>query len=138
MKTSNFANNQRYNLRGISISRYPATRNGFKGPEFPPLFPDAELLRLYKDNEITWEYYEARYRSQLSLLKPHATYAYLCQMAVDKGANEPILLCYESAKALDTQPCHRRLVAAWFEENIGIKVPEWDRQLSLLELCGWK
>ena len=70
MKTSNFANNQHYGLNGISISRYPAPRQGFNGPEFPPLFPNAQLLKDYKDGLIQWGTYTARYNDQLSLLKP--------------------------------------------------------------------
>ena len=135
MKTSNFANNQMHNLCGISISRYPATQQGFNGPEFPPLFPDARLLKDYKDGFIDWEGYKVRYNDQLSLLKAEETYAYLCQIAVNIGADEPILLCYESAKTLSAKPCHRRLVAKWFEKEVGVKVPEWARQAVLLDVA---
>ncbi|NEZ61522.1 DUF488 family protein [Leptolyngbyaceae cyanobacterium CCMR0082] len=133
MKTSNFANNAHHNLQGISISRYPATRSGFTGPEFPPLFPDTGLLKDYKESRIDWSGYVARYEQQLSLLKADEAYAYLCQIAAEIGADEPVLLCFESAKTLDKQPCHRRLVAAWLEREIGVQVPEWAKQKSLLE-----
>lgn len=133
MKTSNFANDKLYNLNGISISRYPATRLGFTGPEFPPLFPSAQLLAAYKEGAIDWAEYCNRYEIfTLRSLDPQKTWDTLQILAaiaapIQPGASEPILLCYESAKTLDTQPCHRRLVAAWFERELGVAVPEWSK-----------
>ena len=132
MKTSNFANNDRYNLRGISISRYPAIRQGFSGPEFPPLFPSAQLLKAYKEG-LSWKEYAARYKMlTLRCLDPQRTWDALTIIAAinapnEPGEAEPTLLCYESSKTLDTNPCHRRLVAAWFEETLGKVVPEWSK-----------
>jgi hypothetical protein len=123
MKTSNFANNRLHQLEGISISRYPATRQGFKGLEFAPLMPSANLLACGPDD---WQYYEQNYNRQLSCLNPKATWDEWHNIASylsEEG--EPVLLCYESAKTLDTHPCHRRLVAAWFERELGVEVPEW-------------
>ena len=127
MKTSNFANNARYNLGGISISRYPATRQGFKGPEFPPLFPSSDLLQVWKAEAITWDDYAYQYRRQLDCLNPQAIWDELMFIS---GASmglrpEPIILCYESAKTLDAHPCHRRLVADWLERELDVDVPEW-------------
>jgi hypothetical protein len=122
METSNFANNQWHDLNGISISRYPATRQGFKGPEFPPLMPSSQLLTWYKDTG-DWAKYAISYNRQLTCLNAQNVWHHLESMA---GASEPILICYESAKTLDTQPCHRRLVAAWFERELGMVVPEWE------------
>ena len=136
MKTSNFANNQRYNLCGISISRYPDRRSGFAGPEFPPLFPDAGLLKDYKEGRIDWINYVHVYQRQLDCLNCEEVYSRLCEIAFEAGADEPVLLCYESAKTLDTQPCHRRLVAAWFEREIGVRAPEWTKQKTLLETAA--
>jgi hypothetical protein len=121
MKTSNFANNARYKLNGISISRYPDRRSGFKGPEFTPLMPSAQLLAWYKESG-DWEVYSAHYNDQLRLLDAQKVYNYLGALSL---VPEPILLCYESAKTLDAQPCHRCLVASWFERELGIVVPEW-------------
>jgi hypothetical protein len=123
VKTSNFANNKLYTLDGISISRYPATRQGFSGPEFTPLMPSAQLLSAYKDG-LYWDTYKADYEKQLECLSAYWCYERLKELA---PGPEPILLCYESAKTLDTQPCHRRLVAAWFERELGIVVPEWTK-----------
>jgi hypothetical protein len=124
MKTSNFANNRLYSLNGISISRFPDKRRGFDGPEFPPLMPSEKLLKEYKEG-MAWESYAQIYGLQLNCLNPAATYERLCEIAASMGASEPILLCFESAKTLDSQPCHRRLVAKWIEESLGVQVPEW-------------
>lgn len=141
MKTSNFANNQRYNLKGISISRYPATRQGFNGPEFPPLFPNAFLLKGYKQGRITWPEYCEIYRTQLLCLNPSEVWHQLHQHAqafYGDGIRpvEPVLLCYESAKTLDTQPCHRRLVAEWFKETLGVEVLEWEKNESTVSTAS--
>ncbi|MFZ5834183.1 MAG: hypothetical protein ACOY2B_02210 [Pseudomonadota bacterium] len=40
---------------------------------------------------------------------------------------EPVLLCFEKPPFTETNWCHRRLVAAWFEENLGVIVPEMER-----------
>ena len=130
MKTSNFANNKIYSLNGISISRHPDRRSGFAGPEFPPLMPSAQLLALYKAGDIDWQGYTEHYNGQLLCLNPERVYKALCFASEGLGVDEPILLCYESAKTLDTQPCHRRLVASWFERELGVVVPEWSRELA--------
>lgn len=131
MKTSNFANHSRQKFPGaISISRYPDKRNGFTGPEFPPLMPSEQLLRAYKDETINWEDYSKEYHKQLDCLDPQKTWErlHILVNSVSPVYAEPILLCYESAKTLNTNPCHRRLVAKWFEDSFGdCQVPEWTK-----------
>ena len=125
MQTSNFANWQRQRFPGaISISRHPAHRNGWDGPEFPPLMPSSQLLKAYKDGVIDWEQYKSEYLPQLGLLRCQDTWNILHEIA---GPHEPVLLCYESAKTLEASPCHRRLVAEWFERNLSASVPEWSK-----------
>ena len=129
MKTSNFANwkNQRF-PGAVSISRYPDRRSGFTGPEFPPLMPSAQLLNWYKNNEIDWGDYRDLYAGQLKCLDPQKVVFQLEDIAKAWGSAEPVLLCYESSKTLDIKPCHRRLVAEWFEAELGLAVPEWSRE----------
>ena len=135
MKTSNFANNQIHGLGGISISRYPARRQGFKGPEFTPLMPTAQLLKRYKDGEINWEGYELIYGMQLACLDPDKVFSRLNEMAEALGHPEPILLCFESAKTLDTNPCHRRLVSKWLEKYLDVSIPEWTKPSKISQLA---
>lgn len=127
MKTSNFRTNQLYGLNGISISRYPDRRSGFKGPEFPPLFPSAQLLADYKAEAIDWQGYTTAYLDQLFCLNAEKVWSLLEAIAQNAGAPEPILLCYESGKTLETNPCHRRLVAGWLQQELGLLVPEWSK-----------
>ncbi len=132
MQTSNFANNRIHGLNGISISRYPDRRSGFTGPEFPPLMPPAWLVKGSKEGSISWSDYCDVYDRQLSCLHPRGVWDELHYIGSQVGALEPILLCYESSKSLDSQPCHRRVVAVWLNRELGVSVPEWCRQSSVL------
>lgn len=40
------------------------------------------------------------------------------------GCPDPVLLCYEKPPFTESNWCHRRIVAGWFEEKLGIIVPE--------------
>ena len=134
MKTSNFANNRLHNLKGISISRFPDKQHGgYGGIEFPPLMPSEKLLKMYKEG-LSWQAYASDYNLQLECLNPSATYERLYEIAESIGVHEPVLLCWESAKTLDTNPCHRRLVAQWFESELGVIVPEWTKDNAQLGL----
>lgn len=125
MKTSNFSNSGHYGLNGISISRWPDRRHGFI-PEFTPLMPSAQLLAAYKEG-MPWDSYALVYNLQLKCLNARNTWERLHEMAEAVGAVEPILICFESALSLDTKPCHRRLVAKWFEAELDVVVPEWSK-----------
>jgi hypothetical protein len=66
-----------------------------------------------KSGAIDEDEYTQRYRAEvLSKLDPARVYSDLGEDAV--------LLCWERPGAF----CHRRLVAEWFEENLGVLVPE--------------
>jgi hypothetical protein len=72
-----------------------------------PLAPPRWLLNA-KDPEL----FDREYRKLLDSLDAK-------QVAEDLGPNA-ILLCWESFNVR----CHRRLVAEWLEEKLGIVVPE--------------
>jgi len=76
-----------------------------------PLAPPRWLLKT-KDPEL----FDREYRKQLDSLDAK-------QVAEDPGP-DAILLCWESFNVR----CHRRLVAEWLEEELGIVVPELGRQ----------
>ncbi|HEY9597454.1 MAG TPA: DUF488 family protein, partial [Cyanophyceae cyanobacterium] len=61
--------------------------------------------------------YIEEYNDQLFLLNPRQVWDELHELARDA---EPILLCYEKPG----QFCHRRLVAKWFEVELGEAVEE--------------
>lgn len=108
--------------RGIEAGyrRYPRLAPGswFKNPE-------------YKSNR---DAYHERYVAEiLSPLDPTAVWEQLHQLA---GNEEPILLCWEPLKKRG-EWCHRRMVAEWFEEKLGVTVPEYvpaEQSTNQLEL----
>ena len=62
--------------------------------------------------------FDREYRKQLESLVPK-------QVAEDLGPNA-VILCWESFNVR----CHRRLVAEWLEEKLGIVVPEVEHERS--------
>jgi len=78
-----------------------------------PLAPPRWLLKA-KDPEL----FDREYRKQLDSLDAK-------QVAEDLGPNA-IILCWESFNVR----CHRRLVAEWLEEKLGIVVPELGHERS--------
>ncbi|MCR3882949.1 MAG: DUF488 domain-containing protein [Methanothrix sp.] len=112
MQTSNFSRSGTH-PRAVAISR---TRpRGWTGRAYEPLAPSWRLLLEAKSGAIDEDEYIQRYRAEvLSKLDPREVYADLGEDAV--------LLCWEMAGAF----CHRRLVAEWFEEELGILVAELD------------
>lgn len=109
MKTSNFKNYK--GDRGVAICIYPPI--DWTDARFPSLEPDRQTFFAKKADQITEEQYEKQYRERtLSKLDPQKIYDTL------KGQ---VLLCWENPGEF----CHRRIVAAWIEENLGIEVPEW-------------
>lgn len=130
MKTSSF---YLYSGPGrISIARASPQRAaaGFKG--YRALAPGAWLFDpAYKDYAT---YRERYFREILAPLDPQKVWGDLHVLA---DGHEPVLLCHEHLfKAGDW--CHRRMVAEWLEQALGMTVPEMvierepDRQMDLL------
>ena len=44
---------------------------------------------------------------------------------------EPVLLCFEKPPFTPTNWCHRRMVAEWFHNELGLDVPEHGATLDL-------
>jgi len=97
--------------RYISIARF---NRFWKGEEFKLLAPPADIIKIEDEELYTKLYYER----VLDKLDPKQIYAEL-------GGNA-VLLCYESWDSIKsgTAICHRRIVAKWLEENLGIRVEE--------------
>jgi hypothetical protein len=127
VKTSSF---RTYTGPGrISIARF-APRNHPKGYRvYSKLAPGPWF------NSVSIDEYCRLYGQLLDALDPKRVYAELVALVAPK---EPVLLCYEVPPFTAPQPipqagleqigrsnwCHRRLVAVWFKETIGIDVPE--------------
>src|SRR5207249_4653957 len=102
--TSNFAKSARH-PDAVAISQ--GVPRFYRGKRYMPLAPPRWLLKA-KDPEL----FDREYRKQLDSLDAK-------QVAEDLGP-DAILLCWESFNVR----CHRRLVAEWLEEKLGIVVPE--------------
>jgi len=104
IRTSNFKTAGE-SPESISIARWPP--KSYKGPEFPYLFPPAEIITSHKKRFIGDEEYERRYREQvLDRLDPQNIIGML------EGKT---LLCW----CPTGQFCHRAIVAQWIRENGG-------------------
>ena len=97
---------------GVAICLYPPI--DWTGLRFPALAPDAQVFYSIKRGEITKEQYSQQYKDNvLAELDPKFIY---------KLFERNVLLCWEDPGEF----CHRRLVAEWLEQNLGIEVPEWN------------
>jgi hypothetical protein len=87
---------------------------------YPALTPGKWLFdAAYKDYAT---YRERYFREILAPLDPQKVWGDLHVLA---DGHEPVLLCHEhypDHKADDW--CHRRMVAEWFEQTLGVSVPE--------------
>jgi hypothetical protein len=120
MQTSSF---QTYTGPGrICIARYAPrqTPGGYK--MFKLLAPGDWF------NKVSRERYLSLFKSEvLDKLDPQKTFDKLHELA---GGAEPVLLCWEKPPLDDFNSptaknwCHRRIVAAWFEDNLKVHVPE--------------
>lgn len=95
----------------ISIARF---NRFWKGEEFKLLAPPAEIIKIEDEELYTNLYYE----KVLKKLDPQEVYNQLGDNAV--------LLCYEKWADIESGKtfCHRRIVAKWLEDNLGVKVEE--------------
>lgn len=120
MQTSCFHN---YSGAGrIIISRgWPRTGLGSGYKIFRPLAPGAwfRLPEYYSNQD---KYRERYHREILAPLDAQQVYDRLHELA--DGA-EPILLCWEKDPSKPGEWCHRRMVADWFTDKIGVIVPEY-------------
>jgi len=118
MKTSSF---YLYSDPGrISIARAAPRREvaaGFK--VYRALAPGAWLFDP-KYGEDYNAYRERYFREILAPLDPQKEWDDLHALA---DGHEPVLLCHEHLRNAGDW-CHRRMVAEWFEQALGVKVPE--------------
>ncbi len=109
MKTSNFKIYK--GDKGIAVCIYPPL--DWAGARFPALEPPRKLFFARKADQINDEEYEKRYREEvLSHLDAETIY---------KQLQDQVLLCWEDPGEF----CHRRIIARWIKEKLGIDVPEW-------------
>ena len=114
MYTSYFGNRKNIiNPLAITVKR----PYWFKGLHYPNLGPKESFLKDYKDGKIDEiEYIEQYTKLVLDPLSPEETYRDL----IDTYGEDVTLLCYEKPPKF----CHRHIVALWFENNLGVDIPE--------------
>ena len=109
MKTSCFRNYTGND--GVSICLRPP--HDWTGACYTRLAPDRDSFYAAKAGKMSDQEYEEAYRKNvLSKLDAAEIYGML---------RDSVLLCWEEPGAF----CHRRVLARWIEEEIGIGVPEW-------------
>lgn len=105
MRTSYFAKSAKDPL-AISIAK--SAPKWYSGRHYPALAPGWAIIKIKNPSE-----YEYRYRREiLDRLNP--------QRVFDELGENAILLCWEKPGEF----CHRRIVAAWLSEKLGIEIPE--------------
>ena len=109
MKTSNFKTYKGDN--GVAICIYPPL--DYNGAQYPGLAPERQTFFAKKAGEIDEAEYEKQYR-ELVLSKQDAKNVY-------EMFQKSVLLCWEPPGDF----CHRRIVADWIQEELGIEIPEW-------------
>lgn len=123
MKTSYF---QRYTGKhAVSIAVitpvwYKCDTDSGKPREYKKLAPPGWLLNAFKDKNGSHYKDEAYYTEMytkyvLSKLDPQQVY--------DELGENAVMLCWEKAGDF----CHRRLVAKWLKEKLGIEVSEYEK-----------
>ena len=85
--------------------------------------PTSEMFKKFKAGEITEEEYTVMYRARLY---EHDS---LNILMLNATPSKSIFLCYEEPGEF----CHRRILAEWIEERMGIKVKEWKSKDELKE-----
>ena len=115
MNTGYFGNIKNYSknkdLKLVSIAWF---NKFWKGLEYKKLAPPADIIKIEDEALYTRLYYER----VLNKLNPQEVYNELGENAV--------LLCYEKWDDIKNNKtfCHRRIVAKWLEDNLGVKIQE--------------
>jgi hypothetical protein len=115
MFTSNYARADRLpsELHPISISIKPP--RWWKGAHYSALCPTLEMLKMDRAD------YDAAFEQILAQLDPR-------RVADELGPNA-VLLCYEAPNIW----CHRRRVAEWLEQALGIEITEFGFDRSQIQ-----
>ena len=111
MKTASFFSAALPSDGRISIARFAPRRHPAGYRVYSKLAPGRWF------NSVDEQMYRKLFAEQLVARDPQETWDALHALV---APHEPILLCWEQPGVF----CHRRLVATWFEETLGVRVPE--------------
>lgn len=107
MKTSYFAKFKGKNGVCVAVKSPP----GFKGYYYPDLYPKQKALWQFKKDGDRKKFTKAYYNQVLNKLDPQLIWDDL---------KDDVLLCWEGAGRF----CHRRIIAEWLENELGVVIPE--------------
>lgn len=114
MQTSCFDNVARV---AVPLSISGRAPDWYAGPQLRLLAPKRGFFDAWAAGEIDDDGYVRAFRAQvLAPLDP----AQVFRRIVEAHGPDVTLLCYEPPG----QFCHRRIVAQWFEQALGVSVPE--------------
>lgn len=114
MKTASYFTYTGPGRIGITVGNPRRAPAGFR--IYRRLAPTRAMLALGYDA------YRPRFDNDiLAPLDPQAEWAALEALA---APYEPVLLCFERPPFTRANFCHRRFVAAWFTQHLGVAVPE--------------
>ncbi|MBY0077924.1 hypothetical protein H7K13_23640 [Priestia aryabhattai] len=119
--TSNYASIKKLPAHLTPVSISVGVPKWFKGAVDKRLAPTWVMMK--KPREV----YDSMFADALSKLD--------AERVLNQLPENPVLLCYES----HNDWCHRRMVAEWFENELGIVVPEYgferDQTFPYKECC---
>jgi len=115
MKTASYFTYPGPGRIGISVGTPRGIPAGYR--MFKPLAPTRVMLHLDYPT-----YRKLFFGDILSRLDPAQVVEQLKKLA---GESEPVLLCFEKPPFTPDNWCHRRIVAEWFKETLGLDVPEY-------------
>lgn len=107
VRTSSFFRAARLN-GAVSISN--GVPDFFRGPQYKIVAPRWDMLKMSRED------YDREFELILERLDPEEVYQSLLKL----GGADPILLCWEKPN----EWCHRRRVAEWIEQAMGIEITE--------------
>lgn len=116
--TGYFAKTKFYTEQGLQvISIAGKAPDFFKGPKYPSLAPSYSMFMDWKKGRIDNMEYTSQFNKHLETLDKEAVRRFLTSF--DKDI---VLLCYEKTGDF----CHRHIVADWIENELGMRVDEYD------------
>lgn len=113
--TSNYAR-QGENPLAMAISC--SMPDWYEGSRCGGLAPNWELVRGSKEGEISNQEYAHRY---LDLIEDRG---WTPHRIVNEFESGTVFLCYEKPGDF----CHRRVMALWVRESLGLTIPEWENK----------
>lgn len=108
MIQTSFFSSKAPKTRKVCIAKWHRGWTGPRAPQFAPSDPKA----------VDWQ---AAYRRDLEQRFPSVATLRNYLHSIERETSEPILCCFEE----NPQECHRRVLAAFIAEKMGLNVPEW-------------